>query len=117
MAEVLPLIALGGPLQYGSAMQHSYAIIWVARNKDRSGISPKRFSKEQAAELAADLNASHPEFEHATVDTAAEDASQALIALKERISGGMRTIDYSEFAAKAALVDHEPVDDDAAVLS
>jgi len=95
-------------------MQGSYAIIWVARNKDRSGISPKRFSKEQAESLAEELNANHPEFEHAVVDTNTEDAGQGLIALKERISGGVRAIDYSEFAAKA-MIQHEPSEEEAAV--
>src|SRR5947208_17030398 len=99
----------------GSAMQGSYAIIWVATNKDRSGISPKRFSKEQAESLAEELNANHPEFEHAVVDTTTEDVGQGLIALKERISGGVRAIDYSEFAAKASMFQHEPSEEEAAV--
>jgi len=96
-------------------MQGSCAIVWVARNKDRSGISPKRFSKEQAESLAAELNANHPEFEHAVVDTTVEDAGQALVALKERISGGIQVIDYSEFAAKASMLQQEPSEEEAAV--
>jgi hypothetical protein len=95
-------------------MQNSFAIIWVARNKDRSGVSPKRFSKEQAQALTEELNASHPEFHHEVVDTAHQEVGEALITLKERTFGAARTLDYSSFAASAA-VEEEFVEEEPAV--
>jgi len=92
-------------------MENSFAIIWVARNKDRSGISPKRFSEEQASALAAELNANHPEFEHEPVDTANQEIGDALIALKERIFGAARTLDYSAFAATEPMVEEEELEE------
>src|SRR5690349_6712248 len=99
----------------GHAMQNSFAIIWVAKNKDRSGVSPKRFSKEQAEALAEELNASHSEFQHEVVDTAHQEVGEALIALKERIFGAARTLDYSSFAAVAAVEEEELVEEEPAV--
>ena len=105
-------MAAAPAIQYRSRMQSTYAIVWVARNKDRSGVRPKRFSKEQATVLAAELNQSHPEFEHVAVDTAREDVSHSMIDLKEKMFGGARTIDYSEFAATHALAQEESTEEE-----
>jgi hypothetical protein len=98
-------------------MQSTYAIVWVARNKDRSGVSPKRFSKEQADKLAAELNESHPEFVHLAVDTESQEVAQSLIELKEKIFGVAQPIDYSAFAATSTIVEDESMEEEPALQS
>lgn len=64
-------------------MQDTYVIIWVAKDKDRSGTGKRRLTKSEAEALAGELNKDHPTFLHRALDTASEDPASALLALRE----------------------------------
>ena len=80
-------------------------------------MSPKRFSKEQADKLAAELNESHREFVHVAVDTESQEIAQSLIELKEKIFGVAQPIDYSAFAATHAIGEEESFEEEPALQS
>jgi hypothetical protein len=67
-------------------MQDTYVIIWIAKDKDRSGIGKRLLTKRQAEALAQELNHHHQAFLHRALDTAAEDPATALLALRESLS-------------------------------
>jgi hypothetical protein len=69
-----------------ATMQDTYVIIWIARDKDRSGIGKRRLTKKQAEALAEELNLQHQVFLHRALDTATEDPAAALLALRESLS-------------------------------
>ena len=69
-------------------MQDSYVIIWVTKSNHRSGIGKKRFTKEEAELLSAELNNDYPEFVHRALNTETEEATTALLALQESLTSG-----------------------------
>ena len=80
-------------------------------------MSPKRFSKGQAEELAGELNESHPEFVHVAVDTQSQEVAQSLIELKEKVFGVAQPIDYSAFAATHAIGEEESFEEEPVLQS
>ena|SRR5688572_20091385 len=68
-------------------MDKTHAIIWWAPNRGSSGTGTKRFSKEEAETLAAQLNEEHGELLHRAIDTACEDPAVVLAAMKASDKG------------------------------
>jgi hypothetical protein len=48
-------------------MNHSYVIYWKSKVNGRTGRGSKRFSREEAAALAEELNREYPQIEHQAV--------------------------------------------------
>lgn len=46
-----------------------YAIAWQGRSNGKSGVGKKFFEKEEAEQLAAELNRDYPEYCHEAVST------------------------------------------------
>ena len=67
-------------------MQNTYLIIWVAKDRDRSGVGQKQLNKEQAEALALHLNQNYPGFLHRAIDPHIEDTATALEALRTAVS-------------------------------
>jgi len=91
------------------AMENTHAIIWVAKHKETSGLGTKRFSREEAENLAAELNDSHPGFIHRAFDTATEDQRQVAAALKAGANPAAASVSYPDFAADQAAKVQAPV--------
>ena len=84
-------------------MDKTYAIIWWAPNRGRSGIGAKRFSKEEAEALAVQLNEEHEDLLHRAIDTACEDP--AVVLAEMRIadkSAQVQIASYPDVAAAQA---------------
>jgi hypothetical protein len=64
-------------------MENTFAIVWVAKNFEGAGVGTKRFTAEEANDLASSLNESHQAFLHQAVDVSIEDPLAALAALKQ----------------------------------
>jgi len=97
-------------------MQDTYVIIWVARDKDRSGVGKKRLTKGEAEALAEELNAHHRTFLHCALDTATEDPAAALLGLRKSLSRVNDKLEpLPEFGSVQAADVEAPVWEDAKV--
>jgi len=91
-------------------MENMYVVIWVAKNKDRSGIGQRHFNREQAEALANDLNENYPGFLHRAMSLREEDAALAIEELRAEVSATPNGRAMPEFAslqasrAEAALI-------------
>ena len=85
-------------------MENTYAIIWVAKQRGQFGVGTKRFSRDKAEKLAAELNESHEGFLHGAFDTAQESQEQALSALRNSATASTeaQNLSYPDFAAAQA---------------
>ena len=92
-----------------AAMDKTYAIIWTATERDRSGIGTGRFSKDEAETLASQLNEEHGEFLHRAIDMATEDPAVVLAAMRSTDVDAAREAQIVNFpdmvAAEAAAIE------------
>jgi len=92
-----------------AAMDKTYAIIWTATQRDRSGIGTRRFSKDEAVALANRLNEEHGEFLHRAIDVASEDPALVLAAMRSADAdpaGEAQIVDFPDLiAAEAAAIE------------
>jgi hypothetical protein len=92
-----------------AAMDKTYAIIWTATERDRSGIGTRRFSKDEAETLASQLNEEHGVFLHRAIDMASEDPAAVLAAMRSAEAGAAREAQIVDFpdlvAAEAAAIE------------
>ena len=84
-------------------MDKTHAIIWVALNRGSSGIGTKRFSKEEAESLAAQLNEEHEDLLHRAIDTESQDPAVVLAEMKAADKGGqVQIVSYPDVVAAQA---------------
>ena len=88
-------------------MDKTHAILWVALNRGSSGIGTKRFSKEEAKMLAAQLNEEHEDLLHRAIDTECENPTAVLAEMKAADKGvQIQVVSYPDVvAAQAAEVE------------
>jgi len=53
-------------------MEKRFVIAWKARTGERAGLGKRLMTREEADDLAAELNADYPEFEHSVAESEAE---------------------------------------------
>jgi hypothetical protein len=63
-------------------MDKTFAIIWTAIRGAKWGVGTRRFSQGEAEALANQLNEGHGQFLHRPIDTASEDPSLVLAAMR-----------------------------------
>jgi hypothetical protein len=63
-------------------MDKTFAIIWTAIRGAKWGLGTRRFSQGEAEALANQLNEEHGQFLHRPIDTASEDPSLVLAAMR-----------------------------------
>ena len=93
-------------------MENTYAIIWLAKSRGKFAVGTKRFSREAAENLAAELNESHEGILHRAFDTAQESPAEALSALQDLAAASTepQNVSYPDFvAAQAAAVVPKPL--------
>ena len=93
-------------------MENTYAVIWIAKTRDKFGVGTKRFSKEEAEDLAAELNQSYSAFLHHAFDTATADQNDVLAVLKAELtaSEAAASVPYPDFVAvQAAAAQEQPL--------
>ena len=84
-------------------MDKTYAITWWAPNRGRSGIGAKRFSKEEAEALAAQLNDEHEDLLHRAINTECEDPAVVLATMKASDKGAqVQIVRYPDVVAAPA---------------
>lgn len=83
------------------SVENTYAIVWLARHRESSGVGTKRFSKEEAEKVARELNEDHPAFAHRAVDIAVENVAQAIESLRAALKQP-QSITYPDLYAVAA---------------
>lgn len=61
-------------------MEKSYVIAWKAKHREGAGRGKKLLNREEAEQLAAELNRDYPDFEHtvAAADAAASSVTQPM---------------------------------------
>jgi hypothetical protein len=95
-------------------MDKTYAIIWTATQRGSWGLGTKRYSKDEAEALAAQLNEEHGQFLHRAIDVANEDPAAVLAAMKAaEAAENARIVNYPDLVAAeaAAAVANELVDE------
>ena len=91
-------------------MQDTYVIIWIARDKDSSGVGKKRLTKDDAEALAQELNSDHPAFLHRALDTQTEEPAAALLLLRQSLAGvSSRLTPLPEFGSVQAAAVEAPL--------
>jgi hypothetical protein len=85
-------------------MNNSFAILWTATQPGRSGLGTRRFSKNEAEELAKQLNEEHPEFLHRAIDLTCEDPAVVLAAMKSGAAAAIANNSQSVEAEAAVVV-------------
>ena len=92
-----------------AAMDKTYAIVWTATQRDRSGIGTRRFSKDEAEALASQLNEEHREFLHRAIDMGTEDPAVVLAAMRSALAEPPREAEIVNLpdlvAAEAAAIE------------
>jgi len=84
-------------------MDKTHAIIWVALSRGSSGIGTKRFSKEEAETLAAQLNEEHEDLLHRAINTECENPAAVLGEMKASDKGAqVKIVSYPDVVAAQA---------------
>jgi hypothetical protein len=89
-------------------MEKTYVIGWTCKDEPRFGQGKKLFSREEAEQLAAELNADYPAFFHEPINLqAAAEPQPAEVAASTAIIDFTTIVEAAEPAVEAPLA--EPV--------